>query len=274
MQLELKKFDISEINPDSVVVFIGKRRTGKSFLVKDILFYHQDIPIGAVISPTESANKFFGSIIPSLFIHDEYTPAVIDNVVKRQRLVKKKAVKEKIKTGKTRIDPRAFLILDDCMFDQSWVRDKNIRYLFMNGRHVDVFLLITMQHVLGIPPNLRTNVDYVFIMRENIIKNRRKIHENFCGMVTFEAFEEIMNQCTENYECLVVKNNAESNKIEDQLFWYKAEDHGEFRVGAKEFWDAHDENCNDDSDEEENIDINTLRHRKKGPHLKIKKTLY
>ena len=31
-----------------------------------------------------------------------------------------------------------------------------------------------------------------------------------------------MDQCTENYECLVISNNAKSNKLEDQIFWYKA----------------------------------------------------
>ena len=32
MNLELKKFDISQISDDKVVVLIGKRETGKSFL--------------------------------------------------------------------------------------------------------------------------------------------------------------------------------------------------------------------------------------------------
>ena len=31
-------------NFDKVIVLIGKRETGKSFLVKDLLFYHQDLP--------------------------------------------------------------------------------------------------------------------------------------------------------------------------------------------------------------------------------------
>ena len=30
-----------------------------------------------------------------------------------------------------------------------------------------------------------------------------------------------MDQCTENYECLVINNNAKSNKLTDQVFWYK-----------------------------------------------------
>ena len=40
---------------------------------------------------------------------------------------------------------------------------------------------------------------------------------------TFEMFCQVMDQCTENFECLVVNNNAKSNKLEDQVFWYKAD---------------------------------------------------
>ena len=59
MNLEIKKFDIGSIKKDKVCVFIGKRETGKSFLVKDLLYYHQDVPIGTVISGTEAANCFY-----------------------------------------------------------------------------------------------------------------------------------------------------------------------------------------------------------------------
>ena len=37
MEIQLRKFDISQIKDDKVVVLIGKRDTGKSFLCKDIL---------------------------------------------------------------------------------------------------------------------------------------------------------------------------------------------------------------------------------------------
>ena len=55
-----------------VIVLIGRRDTGKSFLVRDLLYYHQDIPIGTVISGTEAGNGFYGGMVPKLFIHDEY----------------------------------------------------------------------------------------------------------------------------------------------------------------------------------------------------------
>ena len=38
-------------------------------------------------------------------------------------------------------------------------------------------------------PNPRTNIDYVFILREPYITNRKRIYENYAGMFpTFESF--------------------------------------------------------------------------------------
>ena len=100
MSLELKKFDMKSIqfkpneNKGPVIVLIGKRDTGKSFLVRDLLYYHQDIPIGTVISGTEEGNGFYGKMVPKLFIHNEYNTAIIENILKRQRGVLKQIKKE------------------------------------------------------------------------------------------------------------------------------------------------------------------------------------
>ena len=249
MSLDMKKFDMKNISfrPDEnkgpVVVLIGRRDTGKSFLVRDLLYHHQDIPIGTVISGTEAGNGFFAEHVPKLFIHDEYQSAIIENILKRQKTVLKQIKKEMEAYKRTNIDPRAFVILDDCLYDNKWTKDKLMRLLFMNGRHWKIMLIITMQYPLGIPPNLRTNIDYVFILREPYIANRKRIWENYAGMFpTFESFCQVMDQCTENYECLVINNNAKSNKLVDQVFWYKAEPHANFRIGAPQFWKYSEEN--------------------------------
>ena len=277
MTLELKKFDMKSIsfkpneNKGPVVVLIGKRDTGKSFLVRDLLYYQQDIPIGTVISGTEEGNGFYTKMVPKLFVHNEYNTAIIENVLKRQRTVLKQIKKEMETYKRSNIDPRAFVILDDCLYDNTWARDKMMRLLFMNGRHWKVMLVITMQYPLGIPPTLRTNIDYVFILRENYIANRRRIYENYAGMFpTFESFCQVMDQCTENYECLVINNNSKSNKLYDQVFWYKADNHNDFRLGSKEFWEL-SKNIGDD-DEEEKYDPNAVKKRGAGPKINVKKT--
>ena len=100
MTLELKKFDMKKIrfsateNAGPVIVLIGRRDTGKSFLVRDLIYYHQDIPIGTVISGTEAGNGFYGKHVPKLFIHDEYNTAIIENILKRQRQILKQIKKK------------------------------------------------------------------------------------------------------------------------------------------------------------------------------------
>ena len=70
MSLELRKFDMKSISfkPDEskgpVCVLIGRRDTGKSFLVRDLLYYQQSIPIGTVISGTEEGNGFYSNHVP------------------------------------------------------------------------------------------------------------------------------------------------------------------------------------------------------------------
>jgi hypothetical protein len=277
MNLELKRFDMKSISfktnesKGPVVVLIGRRDTGKSFLVRDLLYYHQDIPIGTVISGTEEGNGFYGKLVPKLFIHNEYNTAIIENILKRQRGVLKQIKKEMEQFNRSTIDPRTFVILDDCLYDNTWARDKMMRLLFMNGRHWKVMLLITMQYPLGIPPTLRTNIDYVFILREPYIANRKRIYENYAGMFpTLESFCQVMDQCTENYECLVINNNAKSNKLQDQVFWYKADAHNEFRLGSKEFWEL-SKQINDD-DEDEQYDPNNVKKRGHGPKIAVKKS--
>ena len=273
MTLELKKFDMKNISfkatetSGPVIVLIGRRDTGKSYLVRDLLYYHQDIPIGTVISGTEAGNNFYGTHVPKLFIHEEYNTAIIENILKRQKTVLKQIQKEIEVYRKSMIDPRAFVILDDCLFDASWTKDKMMRLLFMNGRHWKMMLIITMQYPLGIPPNLRTNIDYVFILREPYISNRKRIYENYAGMFpTFESFCQVMDQCTENYECLVIHNNAKSNKLSDQIFWYKATGHNDFKLGSKEFWDISKDLGSDDEDE-----AFDPKKQVKGPRINVKK---
>jgi len=247
-EIQLRKFNMNEITHDKVVVLIGKRDTGKSFLCKDLLFHHQNIPVGQVISGTEAANSFYSQMVPKIFIHEEYKAEIIANILKRQKLMI-----EQMKTNPN-MDPRAFLILDDCIYDQSWIKDKNVRSLFMNGRHYKILFILTMQFALGIPPNLRTNIDYVFILRENYQSNRKRLYEHYAGMFpTFEMFCQVMDQCTENYECLVINNNSKSNKLQDQIYWYKADAHPDFKIGGPGYWDFNDKNFQEGGGQEEMV---------------------
>ena len=263
---------MKRIPQDAVVIFIGRRRTGKSTLVRDLLFHHQDMPLGTVISGTEESNSFYGKMIPPLFIHGKFEPIILANFVKRQKMIMSR-IQEDLKRGmKSKVDPRSFMILDDCMYDDSWTRDENIRYLFMNGRWLKAFFLITMQYPLGIQPALRTNVDFVFILREPYINNRKRIYENYASAFpSFEFFCQIMDQCTQNFEVLVIDNTTLSSKLEDTIFWYRAAIQPDFRIGAPEFWNHSAQFYKSKEDIELNsYDPNAAR-KLKGPPVNVHK---
>jgi hypothetical protein len=281
MKLELKKFDPSTIKSDSVVVFIGKRNTGKSYCMKDILSYHKELPVGVVISPTETANGYFEKFIPNMLIYEEYTPEILKKFLDRQISINKQKKIQEQKYGQTDIDPRAFLILDDCLYDKAWPNDKSIRSIFMNGRHYGIFFLITMQHSLGIGPALRGNIDYVFIFKNNIIKEREKIYSHYAGIFNdFQTFCAVMDNCTQNYECIVIDYKTQSNKLEDQVKWYKAKDVGNYKMCTPELWNlcALEQERKDnrlayeDEEEEESYDPSVFVKNKNRPRINVKKT--
>ena len=257
-----------------MMVVIGKKDTGKSFLVRDILANTQSyFPVGTVISGTELANEFFQHMVPSKLIHDKYRPEIVSNVIKRQLGIKTaRNTDKKSRGGNSSVDPRAFLILDDCLYDNSWINQESTRYIFMNGRHIDMMTIITMQYPLGISPNLRTNVDFIFILRENITRNRRIIYENYAGMFpTYEMFSQFMDQCTEDFNCLVICNGIQSNKLEDQVFWYKASDHPPFKLCDDSLW-ADNKPFSSAMLASDEYNPESMKKKNSGPWVHVKKT--
>jgi hypothetical protein len=68
----------------------------------------------------------------------------------------------------------------------------------------------------------------------------------------------------------VINNNAKSNKLHDQVFWYKAEHHADFKLGSKEFWELSKDFNSDD--EEDTYDPNSAKKRGQGPKINVKKS--
>ena len=244
---------------------IGKRGTGKTTLTADIL-YHQrkKFDAGIAFSATEESNGFWSKHICDTLIYQDFDSKVYANFIAEQRRI----------NSLLNNPINSFALLEDCMYSRILKSDPSIRGSFFNGRHWNIFLIVTMQYVLDLPPELRSNVDYIFILRNNMVADREKIWKHFCGFIpTFAAFSQIMNKCTQGYECLVVNNTARSNEIDDCIFWYKAEIRDDFRVGKSKMWYYHykmkknislEKEQNDDNDYYEDlvgVNTNSLRQR-------------
>ena len=232
--------------------------THNSWVVRDLMYHHRDIPSGIVMSGSEQASPFYQSFIPKVMIHDTFDSKLLENVlhVQEKRLKRAKA-KGQSADGKTRKNSM-FVILDDLMFLNSrWTKDTNILNLTFNGRHFNIMMILTLQYSRGIPPAIRSNLDYVFIFSEKSILNKRKLYEEYVSCVpTFKQFCSILDQCTMDHCCLVVKTTGLTPNLEDNLFWYKAKERTNFRVCDPLVWKYNELNYKPTEDEDEQRGIN------------------
>lgn len=238
--LQIKKFDISKMVDHCTCAMIAKRASGKSYLTKELLFHKRNLPSAIAISKTEKLNKFYSDFIPESFIFSDYDPEILTRVYQRQaKMNSDNAIR--VKEGKEPKDDRLMIIMDDCMSSKgSWLKDPNILELFFNGRHHHVSFILTMQFALGIPPELRSNFDYIFLLAEDFISNRKRLYEHYAGMFpSFDIFQQVFTDITENYGIMVINNRIHSKNITDKVFWYRAKDAPEFKLGSKKFISYH-----------------------------------
>jgi Poxvirus A32 protein len=274
-KIRIRKFNPSILekkrlsgDPPTVVI-LGPRNTGKSTILKDLLSFIKDIPMLVCMSGTEEGNGFYSKFMHPLMIHNDYKKDIVSSIIRHQ----KDKLKKCIKLGQ---DPRKMpelgtgLILDDCGFDKKNLHSQDLRFLFMNGRHLKIAVFVCLQYVMGLPPDIRTNVDYLFCMRNNKISDQKKIYEQYFGCFKkFAHFQEVFNVCTEDYGCLVLDNTSKSSNLEDCIFYYKATPDRNYKIGSPDLWRYLDirykEECEEDDDDNGNGQVNIIVKKEPPP---------
>lgn len=243
--IQIKKFNITDMVDYCTIAIIAKRGSGKSFLTRDILYRKRHIPAFVVISRTEKLNSFYSEFIPDLYIYSEYDSDILSNIYTRQLMMREHNSK-RVQNNKKAKDDNVMLIMDDCMSSKGeWAKDKNITELFFNGRHHHISFILIMQYSVGIKPEMRSNFDYIFLLAEDIISNRKRLYEHYAGMFpTFDIFQQVFSDITEDYGIMVINNRSHSKDISDKVFWYKAKEIPPFKIGNKKFRDYHKKNYN------------------------------
>ncbi len=237
---KIRKFDISKMKTDATIIMIGKRGSGKSYLIKDIMYQHKDnFPYGSVVSGTEELNNFFCDFIPKLYITKNYNTQNIERLLNIQKFGIKKYGKSK--------QNNAFLILDDCIHQSDlFNRDSNFKEIFTNGRHYNIFFMIALQYSLGIPPTMRGNVDYIFLFAHYSREDKKKLYETYASCFDdYHHFDRVFTEITKDHRCMVIDNTRHSHDYKDKIFYYKVDVEDlptSFKVGSLSYWGFHENN--------------------------------
>lgn len=240
-RMRFTKFNLDDMCEHATIALIAKRASGKSVLVKEIMSKKKGIP-SVIMCKTEKLNRSYSTHVPDSYIFYNFDTDILSRIFMRQRKLISDNEKRK-KKKKAEKDDRVFLIMDDCMSDKSWVKDPNILELFYNGRHYHISFILTMQYSKGLPPEMRSNLDYIFLLAEDFICNRKRLYDDYAGMFpSYDIFQQVFSELTDNWGCMVINNRVHSKNIEDKVFWYKANLTNDFEVGTERYKQFHEEN--------------------------------
>ena len=239
----LQRYDPRTMKPDATILFVGPRRTGKSTLVRDLLFYMQDKLFAAVAqTPTAETAEELAKILPSSCIHNDFDAAKLESAINAMKLLVQ--TERRVASRQGRQPQRRFLLvlLDDCMADAKNMKHKIIKDVFNNGRHYDLMFINVQQFIMDMPPGLRGNIDIVCCTYDAAPDNQERLWKYFfkTAFPKFERFKKAYATATSNFGALILDRTVRGATDDKKVFWYRAQHPAPiYRIGHKTFWIMH-----------------------------------
>ena len=183
-------------NPPYMTILNAAKASGKSILVKYLLYiYSKDFSYITIISPT-ALTGFYAEFIPQTFIHDKYDDSIIDAVIKKQEGFRK--------AGK---NIQTCIVLDDILADTNIRMDQRkaniMAKLYAANRHWGISLIICSQKLTSLPRLCRDNVDYCCIGR-TMRSAWDQIYNDF-GNMPKDEFYKMLENGTRDWRFLLYK---------------------------------------------------------------------
>lgn len=134
--------------------------------------------------------------------------------------------------------------------------NEQISNFFVQGRHVNVTVFITSQHVKGIGPLLRKNLDFAVMMPIFDLDARTELHKMYNCNLDKQTFFQVMDEVVLDEELpdstpqepnkrvriMIVKEFVNAPNPSMKICWCEAEDPGKFRMLHPDYWKEQDNN--------------------------------
>ena len=203
--LRIDEFNMNKIKANSNILIIGMRASGKSTLIKDILYHKKDSNIGGIFSKTERLSSFYSDFCPLDKIYNTFNKYVIIDEMKNST-------------------DHIINVMDDCFnIASNWTINQEIKD--MTDKTHNMMNIFSIQLALKFSKEFIDSFDYLFFMHESFINNIQRLHHYVPFIDNFNDFYKIFYRITKinHYNMLVVDNTLSSCKINDRIFWYRAE---------------------------------------------------
>ncbi len=225
MSIEIQEWDKNTMAEYPVITLLGRRRAGKSVMIRDIVYKYfwrrKKYPNVIVISPTAKFNGDYDWLPQSRIVPD-FSDDIIDKVFERQ----KKLIQNDPK-GKN----ECLIIIDDMVADKSNFASANARTLskcYILARHYKTAFLNATQSLFSsgiFTPAMKTNTDIFIVFLLNNRDDKKSIAENWLNISEdreqgLALLHEIPN---DEFRVLIIDNTKITSQYEEFVFYYKAD---------------------------------------------------
>lgn len=246
----IRKMDVSKIaieNPYATIGIIGDRKTGKTTIIHELCDgYHKYNRNVVLVSGSAQQQGSFNGIIPNVLIYENYDPKVVAKMISKQGVLCKEY------KDNPYVKKQGLVILDDITGTEAiWKKDKTFTYIMTQGRHAFMGFVISVQFPREIPPDIRSNFEYVIVTNLSTEAKQKFFYDNYLDhryFPTMEKFLEVYRAITkEPYKFMIIRMKGRpdteepstENKLSDYVFWGKcANPRGKKyrRLAHPDFW--------------------------------------
>ena len=225
-------FDTKKV-PHPTILLVGKRFAGKSTASVSVA-KHFNMPRWAAWCGTKDTEDYWAEKFESpatVWGPDEKGKTALIRIIrfqqKKVRLYKKhlkKPFPRKYEIG---------LIFDDVTSKREFRRGEILEDLFSNGRHYKAVIIISCQYIKQLPPAVRTNTDYLFMLH-NTKRTIRILYEEYVeNPDEFTMFLDLLRYVTSQrddvgedlYNALVYDNVVKTYKLDEMFKIYRSPPH-------------------------------------------------
>lgn len=234
-----------EIEPEKFIVLYGKRGTGKTWAMRNILYHAIPYcPQGFVVTNTPY-NGYWQKYFPAKAVWKEFDPDKLRAFIDlRKKYVQDWVAREE--RGEYVENPYAVLILEDCISSTNLRHAEALWYLAANGRHLKMLVMISTQYPKGVGPIMRTNADYICVFFQATLYDKETILENYFStwlglyprkqLVNWLDTRTQFDESTMQRQVIVLDNMRQTAEVSAKTFTYNFVDPGPFKFGSLEFW--------------------------------------
>jgi len=228
----LQNFEFNmERVPCPTILLVGKRFSGKSYTSVSIAEKFK-VPRFCAFCGTKDTEDFWAEKFESSASvrgPDDAGKSYLITVIKYQQ--RKARLYKKVLKKPFPMQYMIGMIFDDITSKREFRKGEMLEDLFSNGRHYKAVIIISCQYLKQLPPAVRTNADYMFLMH-NTKRTCKVLYEDYVEEPsTFGEFLQLLRSVTGQtddlgnnlFNSLVYDNSTTSSKLEDMFKVYRNE---------------------------------------------------